>query len=148
MAANLVQRRMNLWGLVQAFGDLFDGAVPRVGATAGNLERSWPVFAQMARGDRPARPPSGRRRWTSFVVDDTSPGKTVRGLHEATNPSHRPRVEHDQYTLRIHLSDEDGHGWTTIAVDRATRRSAIAQGVRQSDTAHSAYENLYKFEAR
>lgn len=71
----------------------------------------------------------------------------MRGLHEATNPSHRLRVEHDQYTLLIHLSDEDGPGWTTIAVDRTTRQSAIAQGLRQSDTAHSAYESLYQLEA-
>lgn len=71
----------------------------------------------------------------------------MRGLHEATNPRHRLRVEHDQYTLLIHLSDEDGHGWTTIAIDRATRQSAITQGLRQSDTAHSAYESLYQPDA-
>ncbi|MGH3935033.1 MAG: hypothetical protein ACRDS1_08670, partial [Pseudonocardiaceae bacterium] len=59
-------------------------------------------------------------------------------------PSHRLRVEHDQYTLLIHLSDEDGPGWTTIAVDRATRQWAVAQGLRQSETAHAAYENLYQ----
>ncbi len=105
------------------------------------------MSGQIAPGEGPARPPSGRRRWTSFVADDTSPGKSVRGLHETTNPSHRLRVEHDQYTLLIHLSDEDGHGWTTIAVDRATRQSAIAQGLRQSDTAHRAYESLYRLDA-
>ncbi|MGH3936043.1 MAG: hypothetical protein ACRDS1_13895, partial [Pseudonocardiaceae bacterium] len=58
--------------------------------------------------EQAVRPPQGRRRWTSFVADDPIPGKVVRGLHEATDPSHRLRVEHDQYTLLIHLSDEDG----------------------------------------
>ncbi|MGH3823799.1 MAG: hypothetical protein ACRDRA_13365, partial [Pseudonocardiaceae bacterium] len=60
---------------------------------------------------------------------------------------HRLRVEHDQHTLLIHLSDEDGHGWTTIAIDRMTRQSAIAQGLRQSDTAQSAYKCLYQPDA-
>jgi hypothetical protein len=68
-----------------------------------------------------------------------------RGLHEATNPRHRLRVEHDQNTLLIHLSDEDGDGWTTIAVDRPTRQWAVAQGARQSDTASTAYESLYPY---
>jgi hypothetical protein len=67
----------------------------------------------------------------------------VRGLHEAANPRHRLRVEHDAYTLLIHLSGEDGDGWTTIAVDRATRRYAVAQERRQSDAARQAYEGLY-----
>jgi hypothetical protein len=68
----------------------------------------------------------------------------VRGLHEQANPRHRLRVEHDDSTLLIHLSDEDGDGWTTIAVDRATRRWAVAQAPRQSDTARAAYESLYR----
>jgi hypothetical protein len=46
--------------------------------------------------------------------------------------------------LLIHLSDEDGDGWTTIAVDRATRTWAVAQGPRQTDTAREAYEALYE----
>jgi hypothetical protein len=45
--------------------------------------------------------------------------------------------------LLIHLSDEDGDGWTTLAVDRATRRWAVAQGPRQADTASAAYTSLY-----
>ncbi|WP_328666264.1 hypothetical protein OG905_04345 [Streptomyces sp. NBC_00322] len=97
----------------------------------------------VAPGDRPARPPRGGRRWTSFVADPTTPEKASRGLHEAANPDHRLRVEHDRHTLLIHLSDEDGHGWTTIAVDRATRQWAVAQDTRQSDTARIAYESLY-----
>ena len=51
---------------------------------------------------------AGRRRWTSFVADQLSPGRVVRGLHEEANPSHRLRVEHDSHTLLIHLSDEEG----------------------------------------
>jgi len=70
--------------------------------------------------------------------------KPVRGLHEATNPKHRLRVEHDGHTLLIHLSDEDGTGWTTIAVDRRTRSWAVAQHERQADTARRAYEALYE----
>jgi hypothetical protein len=46
---------------------------------------------------------------------------TVQRLHEQGNPGHRIRVEHDAHTLLIHLS-EDGDGWTTVAVDRETRR--------------------------
>jgi hypothetical protein len=53
------------------------------------------------------------------------------------------RVEHDDQTLLIHLSDEDGQGWTTIAVDRESRRWAVGQGRRQADTARDAYEGLY-----
>ena len=75
--------------------------------------------------------------------DDSFRGRVVRGLYEEKNPSHRLRVEHDAYTLLIHLSDEDGHGWTTIAVDRATRRWAVIQGTTQSDTARNAYKVLY-----
>ncbi len=91
----------------------------------------------------PLRPPSGRSRWTSFIADAATAGKPARGLHEQANPRHRLRVEHDAHTLLIHLSDEDGGGWTTIAVDRATRQCIVAQDSRQSDTARQAYENLY-----
>jgi len=68
----------------------------------------------------------------------------VRELHESTNPKHRLRVEHDQHTLLIHLSDEDGKRWMTIAVDRATRQWAVAQDFRQSDSARAAYDRLYE----
>jgi hypothetical protein len=94
-------------------------------------------------GSRLARPPKRGRRWTSFVADDSFPGRQARGLHEEANPSHRLRVEHDAYTLLIHLSDEDGRGWTTIAVERATRICAVVQGRTQADTARRAYESLY-----
>jgi hypothetical protein len=77
-------------------------------------------------------------RWTSFVA--TPP----RGLHEDGNPEHRVRVEHDEDTLLVHLSNEDGSGWTVLAVDRATRRTALAQARRQLDAASEAYERLYE----
>ena len=92
---------------------------------------------------RPPRPRTSGRRWTSFVAEASVDGKPVRGLHEQANPAHRLRVEHDPSTLLIHLSDEDRGGWTTIAVDRATRQWAVAQETRQSDAARGAYDSLY-----
>ena len=88
--------------------------------------------------------PRGRRRWTSFVADPGGGERPSRGLHEDGNSRHRLRVEHDEHTLLIHLSDEAGDGWTTIAVDRETRAWAIAQAIRQSDAARDAYDGLYK----
>ena len=67
----------------------------------------------------------------------------MRGLHDQANPRHRLRVEHSAHTLLIHLSDEDGGGWTTIAVDRATRQWAVAQDGRQSESARRAFDALY-----
>jgi hypothetical protein len=100
--------------------------------------------ADAPQGEQPPRPPAGHGRWTSFVAD-TPPGTpAVRGLHEAANPDHRLRVEHDAHTLLIHLSDEDGRGWTTVAVDRDTRRWAVAQDRRQATAARQAYEHLYE----
>jgi hypothetical protein len=92
----------------------------------------------------PTRPRPDPRRWTSFVADEAAPGRFVRALHEQANPRHRLRVEHDDHTLLIHLSDEDGGGWTTIAIDRPTRQWAVAQDTRQSDTARTAFEELYR----
>lgn len=94
--------------------------------------------------DRLPRPRSGPGRWTSFVADSMPEPSLVRRLHEQTNPEHRIRVEHDAHTLLIHLSDEDAGGWTTIAIDRESRRWAIAQSRRQADTAREAYERLYQ----
>ena len=73
-------------------------------------------MARRASGRLPR--PSGRRRWTSFVADTVEPAQRARGLHEEANAAHRLRVEHDDHTLLIHLSDEDGRGWTTFAIDR------------------------------
>jgi uncharacterized protein (DUF2249 family) len=78
------------------------------------------------------------------VADTGDPTERRRGLHEESNPHHRLRVEHDAHTLLIHLSDEDGHGWTTVAVDRGTRRWAVAQDRRQSAAAARAYDGLYR----
>jgi hypothetical protein len=101
-------------------------------------------MAEPARTDSSSAGPSRRgSRWTSFVAEEPFPGKPARGLHEQTNPDYRLRVEHDRRTLLIHLSDEDGHGWLTMAVDRASRRWAVAQGLRQSDAARDAYNGLH-----
>lgn len=87
-------------------------------------------------GRRPAR-----SRWTSFTADPTETRPRV--LSEEGNPDHRLRVEHDRATLLVHLSDEDGGGWTVMAVDRATRRWAVAQARRQLDAAQAAIAQLY-----
>lgn len=79
-------------------------------------------------------------RWTSFVADAPDGDRPVRGLHEQANPRHRLRVEHDDHVLLIHLSDEDGTGWTTIAVDRENREVVSAHARRQVDAARRAYE--------
>ncbi len=42
----------------------------------------------------------------------------------------------------MHLSDEDGGGWTALAVDRATRRFAVAQAPTQLAAAARAVELL------
>ena len=87
----------------------------------------------------PARPP--RSRWTSLLADADAEKPHV--LHEEGNPAHRLRVEHNRETLLVHLSDEDGKGWTVLAVDRATRRGAVAQALRQIEAAEEAYTRLY-----
>lgn len=89
-----------------------------------------------------AKPPKRGARWTSFVGTPT-PGRVVRGLQEERNPEHRIRVEHNKHTLLVHISNEDGQGWTTFALDRATREWAVAQRRRQLDAAKAAYGQLY-----
>ena len=88
------------------------------------------------------KPPNRSTRWTAFVRAPAA-GRVVRGLQEVRNPAHRLRVEHNKHTLLIHISDENGEGWTTIALDRATREWSIAQRLRQLDAAKAAYEQLY-----
>jgi hypothetical protein len=85
--------------------------------------------------------PPRRSRWTSFQADPRE--ERPRVLCEDGNPAHRLRVEHDRDTLLVHLSDEDGQGWTVLAVERATRRYVVAQAQRQSDAAQDAYTRLY-----
>ena len=94
------------------------------------------LFTYGAPGRRPAK-----SRWTSFTTDPTDDRPRV--LSEDGNPDHRLRVEHDRATLLIHLSDEDGAGWTVMAVDRATRRWAVSQARRQIDAAQAAIAQLY-----
>lgn len=88
-------------------------------------------------------PAKRSRHWTSFV-GVAGRGRAIRGLQEEHNPDHRVRIEHNQQTLLIHLSNEDGQGWTTIAVDRATREWSVAQRQRQQDSGVAAYSQLYE----
>ena len=83
--------------------------------------------------------PRARTR-TSFVADPSE--ERPRTLHEEDNPRHRLRVEHNRDVLLVHLSGEDGAGWTVMAVDRATRRVAVAQARRQIDATEQAYREL------
>ena len=89
-----------------------------------------------------ARPNRPSVRWTSFVGSPVR-GRAVRGLEEEGNPLHRVRVEHNRDTLLVHISDENGQGWTSIAIDRATREWSIAQRRRQLDAAQAAVGKLY-----
>lgn len=89
------------------------------------------------------RPLRRRGRWTSFVAPSPAPGKFARGLHERGHPRHRVRVEHDNHTLLVHVSDEDGGGWTTLALDRTTRAWSVAQRDTQLDAATQASKALY-----
>ena len=84
-----------------------------------------------------------KSRWNSFV-GVPSRGRTVRGLEEEDNPKHRARVEYNAGTILVHLSNEDGKGWTVLAVDRETRRWAVEQDVRQLSAASRAFDALYK----
>lgn len=80
-----------------------------------------------------------RQRWTSFLAD---PDRR-RILHEDGNEAHRLRVEHDQQRLYIELSGEDGKGpWTVLAVDRASRRYAVAQGETKESATRAAAKQL------
>ncbi len=81
-----------------------------------------------------------RSRCTSFVARPY--GDPSRTLHEDGNPHHRVRVEHDDRTLLVHLSDEDGAGWTVLAVDRA-----CAAASSPGSAARDAYTRLHGDEA-
>ena len=83
-----------------------------------------------------------KSRWTSFIASPAR-GRVSRGLEQETNPNHRARVEHNKDTILVHLSDEDGTGWTVLAVDRKTRAWAVAQAGTQLQAAKEAYEHLY-----
>ena len=106
-----------------------------------------PAGRPRLRARRPAARPRARvsrpapTRWTSFVADPRE--VRPRTLHEEGNPGHRLRVEHNRNTILVHLSGEDGHGWTVLAVDRASRRWAVGEGGRQIDAAEAAFKRLY-----
>jgi len=82
-------------------------------------------------------------RWTSFIAAPMR-GRAIRGLHEEGNPKHRVRVEHNRETLLVHISGEEGQGWTTLAIDRDSREWSVAQDIRQLSAATSAHEGLYR----
>ncbi len=86
------------------------------------------------------RPETPRGRWTSF---EAVVGDRPRALCERGNPGHRVRVEHDAHTVLVHISDEYGAGWTTVAIDRSTRAWSVAQRDTQLDAASSASSALY-----
>jgi hypothetical protein len=90
------------------------------------------------------RPEKNRGRWTSFLA--AAPGRRgqSRTLCDRDNPIHHVRVEHDNHTLLVHISDEDGGGWTTVAIDRASRAWSVAQRDTQLSAATSASEALYR----
>jgi hypothetical protein len=83
------------------------------------------------------------KRWTSFVAAPGR-GRATRTLQEEKNAAHRARVVHSQDTLLVQVSNEDGHGWTVIAIDRRTREWSVAQRERQNDAAEAAYGLLYE----
>jgi hypothetical protein len=77
-------------------------------------------------------------------VAGAATGRAVRGLHEEGHPEHKVRVEHNRDTLLVHISDEDGRGWTVVAIDRATREWAVAQRPQQRLAAEAAFNALYE----
>lgn len=78
-------------------------------------------------------------RWTSFIAD---PDRR-RILHEDGNEVHRLRVEHDRARLYVELSGEDGGGpWIVLAVDRASRRHAVAQAETKTAATQAAAQAL------
>ena len=80
-------------------------------------------------------------QWTSFVADPDH----RRILHEEGNEAHRLRVEHDRARLYVELSGEDGTGpWTVLAVDRASRRHAVAQAETKMAATQAAAQALTK----
>jgi hypothetical protein len=94
------------------------------------------------RSKKAPKPTRKSPRWTSFV-GVAGRGRAIRQLQDEKNPKHRAKVEHNQDTLLIHVSNEDGGGWTTIAIDRATREWSVAQRKTQMAAAVAAHSNLY-----
>ncbi len=92
-------------------------------------------------------PPEDGDDGPPFGAENSNDERAVRGPQERTNPAHRPGVERDEHALLIHLSDEDGAGWTTIAVDQATRHYAVAQAPRQAEALKKYKNGMYRQEA-
>ena len=77
-------------------------------------------------------------RWSGFVADEAG----AKALQEPGNPDHRVRVEYNRETILVHLSDEDGSGWTCLAVDRRSRAFAVGQAQTQLQAAREAVSGL------
>ena len=70
-------------------------------------------------------------------------------LHEEGNHEHRLRVEHDRSRLYVELSGEEGTGpWTVLAVDRASRRYAVAQAETKTAATQAAADALTELRDR
>lgn len=89
------------------------------------------------------RPATSHGHWQGFVSAAAHQDGPVKSLQEKGNPQHRVRVEFDGHTVFVHLSDEHGAGWTSLAVDRASREWSVAQRDTQSDAAAAAVLALY-----
>lgn len=96
-----------------------------------------------ARSKTLKRPNRRSVRWSSFVAGPRR-GRVARSLEEEGHPSHRVRVEYNSDTLLVHVSGELDQGWTTLAIDRATREWSISQRPKQLDAAKAAYAKLYR----
>ncbi len=47
------------------------------------------------------------------------------------------RIEHNKHTLLVHISDEDGRGWTTLAIDRLLENGRLHWLTRAALTGES-----------
>jgi len=88
------------------------------------------------------RPQTNPGRWTSFVAPVVATGHKTRLLCEQDGSRHRVRVEHDNHTLLVHISDEDdrraGPGHSRM-VDCAKRHPAQRSHCRP----HCALRHLW-----
>lgn len=100
--------------------------------TAAGWPGMWPERpCGSSQGTATCRSPSARSTGssTNSLRAQAEPG----GHAHMSAPPQPPRGLH-----------EDGKGWTVMAVDRASRRWAVAQGTTQSATAVQAYEALHR----
>ena len=75
------------------------------------------------------------------VVRGRRRGRTTSCTRSATRPT-AAGSSTTTAILLVHLSGEDGDGWTALAVDRATRRWAVGQARTQLAAATRAVDEL------